>query len=59
MLEGQLVLATVAQRFRLTAVPGQPNQPEAGITLRSPRALAMKLVARPETRDGAQPETDG
>ena len=35
MLEGQLILATVAQRYRFTLVPGHPVTPEPALTLRT------------------------
>jgi cytochrome P450 len=43
MLEAQLVLATVAQKFRLDLVPGHPVVPEPLITLRQKYGLKMTL----------------
>ncbi len=46
MLEAQLVLATVAQRYRLRLVPGQNPQPEAVGTLRPAGGMPMTLEPR-------------
>jgi len=43
--EGILVLATLAQRWRLGPLPGVEPRPEPLITLR-PRGLSMRVVAR-------------
>jgi cytochrome P450 len=45
MMEGQLVLATVARRYRLDLVPGHPVEPEPLVTLR-PRAGIRVTVHR-------------
>jgi cytochrome P450 len=45
MVEAQLVLATIAQRFRLDLVPGHPVEPEPLITLR-PRFGLRVTAAR-------------
>lgn len=45
LLEAQLILASVAQRFRLELLPGHPVAPEPLITLR-PR-YGLKMVLRP------------
>jgi cytochrome P450 len=45
MTEAQLILATVAQRYRLHLVPGHPVEPEPLITLRPSRGLPMTLHA--------------
>jgi cytochrome P450 len=42
-MEAQLVLATVAQRYRLRLVPGHPVVPEAKITLRPRYGMPMTL----------------
>jgi cytochrome P450 len=44
--EAQLVLATVAQRYRLRMVPGQLVEPEPVITLRLRHGLRMRLERR-------------
>jgi cytochrome P450 len=46
MMEGVLVLARIAQRFRLTLIPGQNIIPEPGMTLRPKHGLRMRLDAR-------------
>lgn len=43
LMEAQLVLATVAQRYRLRLVPGHPVVPEAKITLRPRYGMPMTL----------------
>lgn len=47
MMEGQLVLATVAQRYRLHVVPSHPVEPLPAVTLRQRHGLPMILEARP------------
>jgi cytochrome P450 len=44
--EAVLLLATLAQRFRLRLVPGHPVEPQGLITLRPRRGMQMLLVAR-------------
>jgi cytochrome P450 len=44
MMEAQLVLATVVQRFQLSLVPGHPIELEPLITLRSRKG--MRMIAR-------------
>jgi cytochrome P450 len=46
MTEARLVLATVAQRFRMELVPGQKVEPYASITLRPKEGIRMTLTAR-------------
>ena len=46
LVQAQLVLATLAQRFRLAALPGQQVVPEAAVTLRPGRELPMRLSRR-------------
>lgn len=53
LMEGQLILATVAQRFRLRLVPDQQVEPEALVTLRPRHGIQMRLEAREPT--GSQP----
>ncbi|MCG8350678.1 MAG: cytochrome P450 [Chloroflexales bacterium] len=48
MMELQLVLATIAQRYRLALVPGHPIEPEPMITLRPRYGILMDLVPRTE-----------
>lgn len=45
-MEGVLVLAAIAQKFRLELVPGQKIEPRPLITLRMKHGLRMKLAAR-------------
>lgn len=46
MLEAQLVVATVAQRYRLRSVPGHPVNAVAVGTLRPAHGMPMTLIAR-------------
>jgi cytochrome P450 len=46
MMEAVLVLATIAQRFRLTAVPGHPVVPQPYVTLRPRSGIKMVLHRR-------------
>jgi cytochrome P450 len=46
LTEAQLVLATVAQHYRLRVVPGHPVEPEPLITLRLRHGLRMRLERR-------------
>lgn len=48
LMEGALIAAMMAQRFRFDVVPGHPVQPEATLTLR-PRA-GVRMVARRRER---------
>lgn len=43
MLEGQLILAMVAQRYHLRSTPGFTAKPAAGVTLRPARGMPMTL----------------
>lgn len=45
LLEAQLILASVAQRFRLELLPGHPVEPEPLITLRP--MYGLKMILRP------------
>jgi cytochrome P450 len=45
MLEAQLIIATVAQRYRLDLVPGQAIEPEPSVTLRPKHGLWMTAHA--------------
>jgi cytochrome P450 len=44
--ESILVMATIAQRWRLTLVPGQKIEPQALITLRAKHGIRARLEAR-------------
>jgi cytochrome P450 len=46
LMEATLVLATVAQHFRLRMMPGQEVVPLASITLRPKNGVAMRLESR-------------
>jgi len=46
MLEGVLLLATIAQRFRMTPVPGLPVIPVPSITLRPEDGIHMTVHER-------------
>jgi cytochrome P450 len=46
LMEAQLVLATVAQKFRMRLVPGHPVVPLASITLRPRHGIRVVLEAR-------------
>lgn len=48
MMEAVLMLATIARRFALRAVPGERVVPEASITLRFKHGLRMKAARRAE-----------
>jgi cytochrome P450 len=43
LMEMQLILATVAQRYKLHLVPGHPVEPEALLSLRPRYGLPMTL----------------
>ena len=46
LMEAQLILATLAQRYRLRLVPGHPVEPQALITLRPKHGMAMRAERR-------------
>jgi cytochrome P450 len=46
LMEGVLVVATVAQRYRLRAIPGRRVEPEPYVTLRPRHGLPMRLERR-------------
>jgi cytochrome P450 len=55
-MEGVLVIATLAQRWRLRLAPGQRVAPQTGVTLRPRRGILMT----PERREaGPVPGTEG
>jgi cytochrome P450 len=47
MTEATVLLATIAQRYRLTLVPGHPVEPRGLITLRARHGMQMVPVPRP------------
>jgi len=51
-MEAALILATVAQKYRLRLVPDHPVAPLASITLRPRYGVRVKLESRP----GCAPE---
>lgn len=53
MMEAQLILATIAQRYRLHLVPNQAVKPAMQITLSPENGLKMRLEARPLVRESA------
>jgi cytochrome P450 len=46
MTEARLILATVAQRFRMEFAPGQRVEPYASVTLRPKKGIRMILAER-------------
>ena len=44
MMEANLLLATIAQRFQLSLVPGHPVVPQPGITLRPRHGMRMSIA---------------
>ncbi|GAB4213428.1 MAG: cytochrome P450 [Roseiflexaceae bacterium] len=46
LMESQLILATLAQRYRLDLLPGQRIQPDPSVTLRPNGPVLMRAVAR-------------
>jgi cytochrome P450 len=46
MMEAQLILATIVQRYRLCLVPGHPVEPQMLVTLRPKYGLKMTLHKR-------------
>jgi cytochrome P450 len=58
MMEACLLLATIAQRFRLRVVPGWRIEPWATITLRPRYGIGVEIMAREPGRAGrAEPES--
>jgi cytochrome P450 len=49
MMEAVLILATLAQRYQLSLVPGQTITPHAALTLRPQPNIQMTLAERPAT----------
>lgn len=50
MMEATLLLATIAQRFRMRLAPNQRTEPLASITLRPKNGIRMELQERSTTR---------
>ena len=46
MIEAQLALASIAQRYRLRLAPGQKVEQQALVTLRPRDGMPMRLQAR-------------
>lgn len=46
MMEAELILATILQRYRLTLVPEHPVAPHTAVTLRPAQGMKMRLTAR-------------
>ena len=46
MMEAQLILATIAQRYQLRLVPGHPVEPQMKVTLRPKFGLRMTIHER-------------
>ena len=46
MMEAVLLVATIAQRFRLAMVPGQRVTPTSHVTLRPEPGIRMRLASR-------------
>ncbi len=53
-MEGTLVLASIAQRFRLSLVPGQTIVPEPKMTLRPQNGIMMRLRQRDRRQPNSQ-----
>jgi len=49
MMEAQLILSTVAQRYQLRLIPGHPVEPQMVVTLRPRYGLPMTIYARERT----------
>src|SRR5260221_13118222 len=45
MMEAQLILSTVAQRYQLRLIPGHPVEPQMVVTLRPRYGLPMTIHA--------------
>jgi cytochrome P450 len=52
-MEGVLLLATLAQKWKLTLVPGHPVEPEPLITLRPKFGMRMQIESRDEVSQPA------
>ena len=50
-MEAQIILATLAQRFRLELVPGYPVKPDPTFGLRPLGGLLLRLHLRTVNRD--------
>jgi cytochrome P450 len=54
-MEAVLILATLAQRYKLAMVPGQSITPHAALTLRPKPDIQMTLIERPLPAPAAMP----
>lgn len=54
MMEAQMILAIVAQRYQLTLAPGEGVEPEPLITLRPRHGLKMQLQPRPHRQTNSE-----
>ena len=59
MMEAVLLLATIAQRYRLRLAPGATVTPWTGITLRPKEGVRVMLEERKMSAAGAKPELVG
>jgi len=59
MLEAQLIVASIAQRFRIDLVPGQKIRPEPLITLRPKPGIRAVIVKRSRPATGSERYSDG
>jgi cytochrome P450 len=58
MMEATLLLATIAQSFRLRTLPGHPVATSPSFTLRPKYGLRMKLAVRQAVAADPQPRLD-
>jgi cytochrome P450 len=58
MMEAVLILATIAQKFRLSSLPGQKLKLLPSVTLRPRGAQSMRLHARVQPAGAAEPERE-
>jgi cytochrome P450 len=52
LVEATLVLATIAQRYRLNLAPGQTVRPSAQVTMRPRGGLTMEVIGRGSGKSG-------
>jgi cytochrome P450 len=55
MSEAAVVLAIMAQRFRISVLPGQQIEPTGGLTLRPPAGIRARFLARDASNQAALP----
>lgn len=58
MMEAKLILASIAQRYRLRLAPGHRVEPEPLVTMRPKYGMKMILEARPSLSSAAAPAFD-